>query len=138
MTPKMVAGLIIKNNKVLLVHNIKHNQLRIEPPGGKVENDEVLKEATVREIKEELGVDVIVKDLFDHQEVTTPEGPFSIYTYFCDIVAGSPKICEPEKISYFSWYNKTDLNVLLKQGHLVDNLLSSIGKVKAAMSDVNK
>ena len=136
MAPKMVVGLIIKNNKVLLVHNIKHNQLRIEPPGGKVESGEVLKEATVREIKEELGVGIRVKDLFDHQEIDTPEGPFSIYTYFCDIVSGSPKICEPEKISYFSWYNKTDLNVLLKQGRLVDNLLSSIGKVKAAMSSV--
>src|SRR3990167_2196168 len=94
----MVAGLIIENGKLLLVHNTKHNELRIEPPGGKKNFAEGWKEAVKRELKEELGIDIAVGTLFGIYSTNSPEGAFAVHTYFCEITNGQPSITEPEKI----------------------------------------
>lgn len=124
----MVAGLIVQDGKILLVHNSKHNSLRIEPPGGKKLASETWEEATIREIREELGIEVKVKALFGVYSTSSPEGEFSVHMYICEIVKGKPKISEPEIISNFAWYT---YEKLLNEKNLVPNMKSALSKLKS-------
>ena len=58
---KVVAGLILQNNKLLICQrpNFKDHPLKWEFPGGKIKNDETNEEALIREINEELSIKII-------------------------------------------------------------------------------
>ena len=58
---KVVAGLILQNNKLLICQrpNFKDHPLKWEFPGGKIKNDETNEEALMREINEELSINII-------------------------------------------------------------------------------
>jgi N-glycosylase/DNA lyase len=60
------AGIIIKNNKVLICQRKKNSYygLKWEFPGGKVETNESIESALVRELKEELGIEVSIGHRF--------------------------------------------------------------------------
>ncbi len=130
MNRPMVAGLIIKNHKILLVHNTKHNSFRIEPPGGKVEENESFQAATNRELEEELGIKVHVGKLFGTYQTNSPEGDFSVSLFICEIASGNPQLSEPEIISNFGWYSYEQLLSLRKEGNLVPNMVSALPKLK--------
>jgi len=58
---KVVAGLILQNNKLLICQrpNFKDHPLKWEFPGGKIKNDETNEVALIREINEELSINII-------------------------------------------------------------------------------
>ena len=58
---KVVAGLILQNNKLLICQrpNFKDHPLKWEFPGGKIKNYETNEEALIREINEELSINII-------------------------------------------------------------------------------
>jgi len=59
-TDLVVAGYIIHDNKVLLIH---HKKLSLWlPVGGHIEKDETPDEAMVREAKEEVGIDIEIRN----------------------------------------------------------------------------
>lgn len=61
-----VAAVIIKDDKILLIHRIKNSQDYYVFPGGGVKEGELLEEALVREIKEELTLDIkLFKQIFN-------------------------------------------------------------------------
>lgn len=122
----MVAGLIIEHGRILLIHNSKHGKIRIEPPGGKVEAGESLQEATVREIREELGIEVTVGSLLRVAETDSPEGKFAVHMYLCRIVSGDPENQEPDKSSGFGWYSPAELLEIHQWGKLVPNLVEAL------------
>ena len=55
-----VAGAILldKDNKILLIHRNTAEMQRWELPGGKLEKGEIPEATTIRELKEELNIDV--------------------------------------------------------------------------------
>ena len=57
----VVGGLIIKNQKLLICQRTKNKDhgLKWEFPGGKIKNDETNEEALIREINEELSINII-------------------------------------------------------------------------------
>jgi len=112
-----------------LVHNTKYG-LRIEPPGGKKNSNETWEEATIRELKEELGIDVLPTKLFGAYDTNSPEGEFSVRMYFCDITSGEPKLMEPEKISSFNWYGYEAIAKLAESGVLVPNMRLALTDLK--------
>lgn len=132
MIREMAAGLIIKDKKILLVHNAKHG-LRIEPPGGKKNEDEGWLEAVIREVYEELAIKVSPSKLFGEYETHSPEGEFIVRMYFCDIKEGEPKIIEPEKIPSFGWYSFDELEGLKDDGTLVPNMVSALPRLEKYM-----
>ena len=135
MKREMVAALIIKGGRLLLEHNIKHSPVRIEPPGGKVEPGESREEALVREIKEEIGVSLSVGKLLGSFDTISPEGPFTVYMYFCDIVEGNLQILEPEKISKIGWYTYEEIEKFAEQSLLVPNLIAALPQLKAYLTN---
>ncbi|OQO98407.1 DNA mismatch repair protein MutT, partial [Geobacillus sp. 44B] len=83
----VVKGLILYEGKVLIVQRAKDDEIgggTWELVGGKVEFGEDLETALVREIKEEVGLDVTVeKILYAITFKTDPTRQVVILTYLC-------------------------------------------------------
>lgn len=130
---RMVAALIIKDQKLLLISNIKHNQLRIEPPGGKVKNDETPEHALIGEVKEEIGVNIKPIELFGIYDTRSPEEDFEVYMYLSKIINGKIRIRKEErtKIRKPKWYTIDDL---IDNEFLVPNVCRAIPKLKEMLN----
>jgi len=59
-----VRAIIISQNKIFLIKRIKPNETYWVFPGGGVEQGETRQDALTREIKEELGLDIKIGNLF--------------------------------------------------------------------------
>lgn len=84
----------------------KNERGKWEIPGGAVQFGETFEQALKREIKEEVGVEIKVKDMLqvcdhiipeEHQHWVSP-------TYICEVVAGTPTIQEPGKCDDLQWF----------------------------------
>jgi mutator protein MutT len=77
-----------------------------EFPGGKVEPGESLEQSLIREIKEELCLDIIVRDLF--KKIRQEESDFEIdlHAYWCEVQGG--RLCLSEHVA-FMWANLSEL-----------------------------
>jgi 8-oxo-dGTP pyrophosphatase MutT (NUDIX family) len=85
MIKERVRAIIIKNKSVLIIHRIKKDKdYYVFPGGGVEETDTDKKTALARECKEELGVDVLVGELFAEEKF----GDESELFYFCEIIEG--------------------------------------------------
>mgnify|MGYP002632414947 CR=1 FL=1 len=82
--------MIIENNKVLLIKRTKPDAIYWVIPGGGAEDNETKEQALIRECREELGVDVDVKELLleNLSERSETEGQAE-YFYLCVIKNGS-------------------------------------------------
>lgn len=77
-----------------------------EFPGGKVEVGETPKQALVREIKEELEIDIKVGDLIDTIKYDYPTFHLSMDCFWCKIIQGELKLVEAEAAR---WLTKEEL-----------------------------
>ena len=78
-----------------------------EFPGGKVENCETPEAALVREIKEELDMEISVGDFLYTVEYDYPTFHLSMRCYWCSIVSGDLKLKEHEAAR---WLNKASID----------------------------
>lgn len=130
---EMTAGIIVKDGKMLLVHNMKYG-LRVEPPGGKKLPEEGWEKSVAREIMEELGVEVRVGALQGEYRTHSPEGDFMVRMYLCEIASGEPRVMEPEKVPSFGWYSFKDLKRLSNEGLLVPNMRLALDDLEDLLS----
>ncbi len=88
----VVAAVIVHRGKVLLAWRAKglspETTNRWEFPGGKVEENEALGDAVVREVKEELFLDIAVKSLL-HQQVNSYSSGNSYRVWFFECALAS-------------------------------------------------
>lgn len=105
-TPKLdTRAAIFKDNKILLVHE---NNGTWSLPGGWVDVLETVKSNTIKEVKEETGLDVITKKIIAIQDRNNHNKP--IYAYgvckifvLCDVIGGKfEKNIETTETEYFS------------------------------------
>jgi mutator protein MutT len=77
-----------------------------EFPGGSVEFGETLADALRREMREELGIEIVVGELLDVVDhILKDEGQHWVSpTYLCTIASGEPCIREPEKCAETGWF----------------------------------
>jgi 8-oxo-dGTP diphosphatase len=105
----VVAAIIIdKVNNTILATQRGDGELAggWEFPGGKIKDGEEPKEALKREIFEELGAEITVKDLFDIVEYDYHNFHLHMKCYICEITTGS--IILNEHIDA-KWLNKDAL-----------------------------
>ncbi len=109
-----VGAVIIDNGKILLVKRAQppgENLWSI--PGGVVKLGEKLKEALKREVKEETGLEIEVKDLVDVFEVIEKDKDgrirfhYVIVDYECRVIGGELKAASDALNA--KWFSKGDL-----------------------------
>lgn len=83
------AGIVIKDDKVLLMHRFNKGDEYWVFPGGGVEEGETPEEATVREVDEETSIAVVPKKFVYHITWDTGEENFF---YLCDYISGEAKL----------------------------------------------
>jgi 8-oxo-dGTP diphosphatase len=86
-TIQVVAAVIFHDWKALCVqrpvHEKKYVSMKWEFPGGKVEVGESREEALVREIREELSLDIEVSEFFMTIEHTYPDFHLTMHVFKC-------------------------------------------------------
>lgn len=89
----VVAAILVGGGAVLVARRTGPGALagRWEFPGGKVEPDETLPEALVRELREELGVTIQVDAEFESTSGPWPiDDRHVLHVFFATLVAGEP------------------------------------------------
>lgn len=102
------AGLIFRTGKLLITqrHADSHLGGLWEFPGGKREAGESFAQCLARELREELGVKVVVGKLFESLTHAYPEKSVHLKFFRCEIEAGEP---QPIGCSAIAWVGKAEL-----------------------------
>lgn len=106
--PVLVTAAIIRDQNRILIAQRKADSLvaagKWEFPGGKVEHGEHPETCLIREIKEELDLEIEVERLFDvaSHVYQTPKGPLHIVLicYFCKRVAGQARKVDVQDVRW--------------------------------------
>ena len=83
-----------------------------EFPGGKLEPGETPEEALVRELKEELAIDILVKDFICTVEYDYPKFHLTMHCCYCEIQSGTPQLLEHENAKWLSLAELNSVNFL--------------------------
>ncbi|RJO60277.1 NUDIX domain-containing protein [candidate division WS5 bacterium] len=86
---KRVRSVIIRDKKVLAIKRTKPEAIYWVIPGGGTKESETNEQALMREVREELGVDIKIKDLL----LEMPSRKLETigqkeYFYYCEILSG--------------------------------------------------
>jgi len=107
----IIVNCYIENSErdVLMVNLKKTGKWGL--PGGKVEPGENPRNALLREVKEELGIDIEIEKLIGFREYfwESDNNYWTDLIYKAKIVRGNPEINEVEKILDLGWKEKSNL-----------------------------
>ncbi|HZI31879.1 MAG TPA: 8-oxo-dGTP diphosphatase MutT [Candidatus Binatia bacterium] len=107
-TIEVSAALIFRAGKLLITrrHTNSHLGGLWEFPGGKREPGETFETCLVREIREELGVEISVDELFEEIAHTYPEKSVHLKFFVCKLVVGEP---QPLDCAAVRWVSREEL-----------------------------
>jgi 8-oxo-dGTP diphosphatase len=103
------AALIFHGGKLLITqrHAKSHLGGLWEFPGGKREAGETFEQCLVREIREELGVEISVGKLFAEITHDYPEKSVHLKFFICRLISGEP---QPIDCAAVKWIQKNELS----------------------------
>lgn len=107
-TIEVAAAIIVKDNKVFATQR-GYGEFKDgwEFPGGKLEPGESAREALVREIREELDVDIRVGKLLETVEYDYPEFHLTMHCFICELLSEEIVLKEHEDAR---WLKKDELD----------------------------
>ena len=109
----VTAAVIVNDGKILCVqrNENKYNYIskKWEFPGGKVEENEKNEETIIREIREELNLDIQVNSFLMQVNHSYPDFTIVMDTFVCEIIGGVLKLNEHIDSS---WLKKEELDAL--------------------------
>ena len=102
------AALIFRGGKLLITRRHSHAHLGglWEFPGGKREPDETFEQCLMREIREELGVEISVGKLFESVTHAYPEKTVHLRFFVCRLERSEPQMLG---CTAFKWAGKSEL-----------------------------
>ncbi len=105
---EVVAAIIINKDKILATQR-GYGEFKgfWEFPGGKIETGELKEEALIREIREELAAEIIIKGYFMMVEYDYPEFHLTLHCYLCELLNGEYKLIEHDNAK---WLRKNELD----------------------------
>ena len=112
------AILLDENNKILLIHRNTKEMKQWELPGGKIEKGEIPEDTCIRELKEELYIQIEILKYIDCKEFEDNGIILKYNWYKCKIIKGTAKLMEDkfDDIRYFS------MNELIENKELSSNM----------------
>lgn len=110
---EVVAAIIIYNDAYLCVqrgiNKFDYISKKYEFPGGKIEKNESKEEALIREIQEELEMDISIQKEFLTVEYEYPDFILNMHSFIC--TCANSTLVLTEHIDY-KWLRKDQLNSL--------------------------
>ncbi|MDB9974837.1 (deoxy)nucleoside triphosphate pyrophosphohydrolase [Candidatus Thioglobus sp.] len=105
----VVAAIIKKDNLYFIAQRSrdKYMGLKWEFPGGKVEANETLQEALIREIHEELNININVYEKIAEEKYKDSKINITLHYFLCSIKDGVISLSEHEAME---WADKTDFD----------------------------
>ena len=103
------AAVIVKDNKYFIAKRNKDKHLGgyFEFPGGKQDDNETLEQTAIREIKEELNVDITVDRKLGEEHYSDEKINVHLHYFFCTIIKGDIILKEHEEAA---WVSKEEFN----------------------------
>ena len=106
------VAIIRKGNQFLVAKRPKGKafESRWEFPGGKLEQSESVENCLIREIQEEFGMHITVREQFKVWDYEYPNGKkFKFHGYLCEIHEGEPQLLWHEDMI---WVNAADFKTV--------------------------
>lgn len=125
---EVVAGVIFYQNQVLCVQRSKSKLSYIsekyEFPGGKVEDGETKEEALLRELKEELSLEVQIDGFYTTVVHEYPDFELTMHSYLCKANNRDITLHEHIDLCWRDPSNLTDLDWAAADIPIVEKLLA--------------
>ena len=126
-----VGGLIQRDDGTVLLCDSHKWPGLYTVPGGHVELGETCEEALVREIKEEVGLEIAVTELLSIQQVIYPKefwkrAHFIFFDYLCKVEGNQAPTVDENEIQAVIWASPKDalnLNIDRYLRHFIERLL---------------
>jgi len=99
---RVIAAAIVKNNKLLIAQRAKGENLAgmWEFPGGKIEIGETDEKCIIREIKEELNIEISVEAYLGEHRVENEKSDINLVLYKAKGIGGEPTLSVHDKIEW--------------------------------------
>ncbi len=101
---RVACAIIEQNGKVLAAQRSEHMSLPLkwEFPGGKIDEGETASECLKREVREELGIEVMIHEPFPEVTYSYPTFSVTLYPSRCTIVSGEIVLHEHKAIVWLA------------------------------------
>ncbi len=108
---RVACAIIEQNDKILAAQRSERMSLSLkwEFPGGKIYEDESASECLKREVREELGIEVMIHESYPEVTHSYPDFMVTLYPFRCSIVSGEIVLYEHKSIV---WVALEDLHRL--------------------------
>lgn len=123
-----LAGCVLldQNNRIGLLHRNKKGVTQWELPGGKVEPDEPAEQTAIRELQEELGVIVDVKQRIGGTAFKANDNQYEYAWFLATIEEGTLTIGKPDTFDDFRYFTFHELGTI----DLSDNMQQFLQQLK--------
>lgn len=125
-----VVAAVIRNEGKILATQRGYGEFegKWEFPGGKVEPGETREAALAREIREELGVEIVIKEFITTVDYDYPHFHLTMHCYLCEVNEGKIELLEhaagawlaPEDLDTVDWLD-ADIDVVANLKRLLMN-----------------
>ena len=121
---EVAAGLVFRRGKLLITQRYADAHLGglWEFPGGKREPDETFEQCLVREIREELGAEISVGELFEEVTHPYPEKSVHLKFFLCRLVSGEPRPLDCAAVKWVTQTELADFEFPAADAHLLEKL----------------
>ena len=130
-----VAGILIEDNKILLIQHHKNNKKYWLIPGGGNDWGETTKEALIREYKEETNMDIEVDEFLFFSETISPDKKRHVLNLFYKIHHNNKndsiiKLGEEAVLTDLKFVTKEELETMIIYPNIKENLLKLMNNEK--------
>ena len=127
MRVEVVAAIVRRNGKILITRRLDHVHLGglWEFPGGKVEGEESLEGALLREILEELGIGIAVGPEIFTIEHDYPSKSVRLHFFDCTVIQGEPQALDVSDLRWVTPSQLADFEFPPADAKLIQKLMTS-------------
>lgn len=110
---EVVCAVIIKENKILIAQRSEKMKLPLkwEFPGGKLNEAENEEQAIIREIKEELNIEILPIKRISSNIHNYGSFKINLIAYLCDYIAGEIELIEHKDFKFVDFENLMDYDL---------------------------